>query len=57
VKIFPRSIIIHAIEGTNHGAGVNPSVEVTGGEGDEPEDLSAYCTMGCLFRVPDRAFC
>jgi hypothetical protein len=38
-KIFPWSIIIHATEGTNHGAATNLGVRVTGGEGDEPEDL------------------
>jgi hypothetical protein len=49
--------MIHTIEGTNRGAGANPSAWVTSGMGDEPEDLSAYCTMGSLFRVPDQAFC
>jgi hypothetical protein len=38
-KIFPWSIIIHATEGTNRGASANPGARVTGGEGDEPEDL------------------
>jgi hypothetical protein len=49
VKIFPLSIIIHAAEGTNRGAGVNPSAWVTDGEGDESEDLFAYCTMVITF--------
>jgi hypothetical protein len=55
VNIFPSLIIIHATEGTNHGAGMNPSAQVICGEGDEPEDLFAYCTIRVFFSCSDRA--
>jgi hypothetical protein len=58
VKIFPWSIIIHATEGTNRGAGANPGTRVAGGEGDEPEDLF-QCTVPweTLFRASIKALC
>jgi hypothetical protein len=58
VKIFPWSIVIHAIEGTNHGVGTNPGTWVTGGEGDAPEDLF-QCTVPweTPFRASVRVLC
>jgi hypothetical protein len=46
VKIFPWSIIIHAIVGMNRGASANQGVWVAGGEGGEPKDLF-QCIVPC----------
>jgi hypothetical protein len=58
VKIFPLPIAIHTAEGTNRGAGANPSAGSPTVRGDAPEDLfQSTVPWETSFRAPDRALC